>query len=374
MMKLFVFILASASIAASTGPAMISMPRGQKSDIIRHAASTQAATPDGQVSCQIVVEYVPGKGGGTYLILHLSDASLVKNFDFDEFEGPDAPFGTRKLAKIQIQSSNGTQTIEAAGAGWYSSAKEFMFSVAVGRQPLSVRKRLIAVLSGNDAKLSFTVHGLKKPSQTISATTTDASLINGLRDALNGKPSANSKTTAKTQVSAEQITAAVRDQFGPKVETGESLLANYYLTGDFNGDGNPDLAVIVKPEKAKTELVRYHVEFVSIDPYSATNGQKIDPAAKMSSHSDACLGVAIIHGTANGWTAREPVGKFMFYECFSDFRLVRKGQPIRRGRASTGPTPMPKGDSLQLDLESGGTALVYWDGKTYRGFGQRGSS
>jgi hypothetical protein len=84
-----------------------------------------------------------------------------------------------------------------------------------------------------------------------------------------------------------------------------------------------------------------------------------------------CLGIAIIHGTAMGWVAAEPAGKFMVYNCFSSFRLIRKGQRIRRGGGSTGPTPIPKGDSIFLDLESGATALVYWNRKTYRGFGLR---
>src|SRR5262249_2647114 len=112
-------------------------------------------------------------------------------------------------------------------------------------------------------------------------------------------------------------------------------------------------------------LPRY-VKYIDIDPWGGSNGLEKDPVSNMW---NACVGIAVIHGTAAGWDA--PAAKYIFYQCFTPFRIVRKGQKIRRGRASTGPTPVPKGDSIQLDLENGATMLVYWNGKTYRGFGQR---
>ena len=166
------------------------------------------------------------------------------------------------------------------------------------------------------------------------------------------------------------MTTVMQHAFGPKVQVLPAMLAHFYLLGDFNGDGKTDLAVIVKPEQAKTDLMQYQVRFINIDPYSATNGHTIDPVAQMNTHNNACLGVALIHGSAEGWYT--PMEKYMFYACFSDFRLLRKGQKIRRGRGSVGPTPVTTGDALQLEMETGGTVLIYWDGKTYRGFGQRG--
>jgi hypothetical protein len=108
---------------------------------------------------------------------------------------------------------------------------------------------------------------------------------------------------------------------------------------------------------------------LDVDPYSQSNGSERNPASDMEQN---CLGVAIIHGAERGWDTPAPLAKYLFYECFSDFRIVRKGQKIFRGSGSQGPTPVPKGDSIHLELEIGGTALIYWSGKTYRGFGQRG--
>ena len=173
-----------------------------------------------------------------------------------------------------------------------------------------------------------------------------------------------------SNVPPEQIETVVRAGFGSKVKV-ESHLGSepFYLPGDFNGDGFSDIAVLVNIEEARAELKSYGVKYINIDPYSRQNGSQIDP---LSHDSHNCLGIAIVHGTREGWKAANPAGKFMVYECFSSFRLVRKGERIRRGGGSRGRTPVPKGDSMLLDLETGGTALVYWNGKTYRGFGIRG--
>ena len=109
------------------------------------------------------------------------------------------------------------------------------------------------------------------------------------------------------------------------------------------------------------------VLYFDIDPFSPNNGKQVDPVSAMGQN---CLGVAILHGTENGWDTNN-LGKYMFYDCFSSFRIIERGKKIRRGSGSRGTTPLPKGDSIQLDLESGATAIVYWNGKTYKGFAQR---
>jgi len=51
---------------------------------------------------------------------------------------------------------------------------------------------------------------------------------------------------------------------------------------------------------------------MSIDSSSATNGQTIDPVARMNAHHNACPGVALTHGRAKGWDTPEPMEKYMF--------------------------------------------------------------
>lgn len=160
------------------------------------------------------------------------------------------------------------------------------------------------------------------------------------------------------RIAVGQIEAVVHSGFGSKVTivTG----APFYLLDDFNGDGFSDIAVMVNIEMAGADLKRHQVQFIDVD-----RGPRIDP---LTHEFHNCLGLAIIHGRSAGWQAADPAGKFMIYECFSGFKLIRKGQRIPRGRASSGPTPKPPGGSVLLDLESGGTKLVYWKGTTYRSF------
>lgn len=172
---------------------------------------------------------------------------------------------------------------------------------------------------------------------------------------------------SKTSVPTEDIEAAVRNAFGVKVRV-LTRDRPFFLTGDFNGDGKPDIAVLVNIENAREELAAHSVKFIDIDPHSRRNGSQIDPLTT-SRHN--CVGVAIVHGTAAGWTITQPGNRYMFYECFSPFRLIRRNQRIPRGNGARGTAPVLKGDAIQLELESGGRAIVYWNGHTYRGFSQR---
>lgn len=166
-----------------------------------------------------------------------------------------------------------------------------------------------------------------------------------------------SRVTSK-KIGLEQIEAVVQSGFGSSVRVWPD--EPFYLLGDFNGDGFSDIAVTVNIEEAAADLKSHAVNFINID-----NGLRIDP---LSHEYHNCLGIAIIHGNTEGWKAADPAGKFMIYQCFSSFRLIRKGQRIPRGNASPGPPPVPKGDSIFLNLESGGTSLVYWKGKTYHSY------
>ena len=142
----------------------------------------------------------------------------------------------------------------------------------------------------------------------------------------------------------------------------------FYLLGDFNGDSYADIAVLVNPEKSKAELQQHGVKYVDVDPSSPTNGQERDLE---SARFQYCFGVAVIHGTAKGWRAADPIEKYLFYECFIPFRLVPKATKIRRyHKGHKEAPPRLNGDAIYLDLEREGKAIVYWTGKTYRGYGQ----
>jgi hypothetical protein len=182
--------------------------------------------------------------------------------------------------------------------------------------------------------------------------------------------SQTSQPSRSTKIGPDELKNFVHKQLGAKVNAAAGTMSEpTYLIGDFNGDGNSDIAIMVIVEEGRDELKSNGVSYVNADPYSRKNGLELDPTAADAMGRN-CLGVAFIHGTASGW--KDPAAKYLIYDCFSAFKLFPKGRVIRRGSGSTGPTPKLKGDAMVLDLESGANALIYWNGKTYRGFGIRG--
>ncbi len=177
----------------------------------------------------------------------------------------------------------------------------------------------------------------------------------------------NSGLKPVAKVSIDEITSAIRNDFGPSMEVVTDTQP-FYLLGDFNGDSYPDIAVLVNPEESKGELKQHGVKYIDVDPSSPTNGQERDLE---SARFQYCLGLAVIHGTAKGWRAGNPSEKYIFYECFIPFRLVPKATKIHRYyKGYKEAPPRLKGDAIYLDLEREGKAIVYWTGKTYRGYGQ----
>lgn len=173
--------------------------------------------------------------------------------------------------------------------------------------------------------------------------------------------------SATDKAIGDRIISIVKQVLGPSVK----ILSNdtpYYLLGDFNGDGNQDIAVQVQAEEQREELRTRGVRYLDINPFSQRNGSELNPVADMGRH---CVGIVILHGSSPAWNDKFTGQPYFFYECFSPFRIVKRGERILHESGAKGQAPVPRGDAIQLDLESGGQTLVYWDGKTYRGFGQR---
>ena len=170
-------------------------------------------------------------------------------------------------------------------------------------------------------------------------------------------------------IKPEELSDLVRQQVSSKVKPALGVISEpVYVLSDFNGDGFKDVAVVLVIEEGRNELKNHGVRYLDVDPFSKTNGRELEPTEKMGHN---CLGLVFLHGSAKDWDPRTISDKFFIYDCFSSIRQVPKGVPIRRGRTSTGPPPRLKGDAIVLDLESGAQTLVYWDGKTYRGFSLR---
>jgi hypothetical protein len=169
-----------------------------------------------------------------------------------------------------------------------------------------------------------------------------------------------------SRIPVDQIESAVHAGFGARVVVMKSEQP-FYLLADFNGDGKDDIAVLVNIETALDEIAAHEVKFMNIDPYSKQNGSELDPK-RVTTHN--CNGVAIIHGSEAGWATPVNNQRFIFYECFSPFSLVRR-QASRQRPTTRRSASILKRDAIQLDLESGGRTIVYWDGQAYKGRSMR---
>ena len=182
--KPLVLVLVSALLSVIAGQA--GQPPAQKTNAgdVNRKVSTQAATPNGSLPAQMEFQYTAGRGGGLELRMSLPDVTSIKGFNFDDFEGPDAPSGNHKLGQIRAQSAAGSAIFDTAVSGSYATNAEFVFAVWLKAMPLRLKTQFTKALAGADARLTFTLHGFKKPSQIISSTVMDAEFLRALGEQL----------------------------------------------------------------------------------------------------------------------------------------------------------------------------------------------
>jgi hypothetical protein len=109
----------------------------------------------------------------------------------------------------------------------------------------------------------------------------------------------------------------------------------YYLQGDFNGDGKLDLAVLVRAEK------------------------------------DGKDGILVLFRGVPGFRilgAGSPLGAHGDDFSWMDVWSVHRG-PVERG-AVEGAPPRLRGDALLVEKSESASAILYWDGKTFRWYQQ----
>jgi hypothetical protein len=187
--------------------------------------------------------------------------------------------------------------------------------------------------------------------------------------------SATAQTNLKTkgaQVAA--VTEALQTSFGAAVEAVRGFQP-FYLTGDFNGDGAPDILIVVRIKKNQRELPK-DIKVVNPFGYSAGAAFPTNPAAK------PILALAIIHGTKTGWKTQQSGGKFLLVG-ESPILILEYSRGIsnhpadhvnlmeiisklgKRPRGAARPPAAARGDAILLATEAA-DSLLYWNGKTYR--------
>ena len=183
---------------------------------------------------------------------------------------------------------------------------------------------------------------------------------------------ANAQTTQTAQSNEAQsgnITAALQTNFGSAVEA-STAFKPFYVTGDFNGDGAQDVAVVVRIKERRSALPK-DVRVLNPFEFERTIKFPTNPATENK------LALVIIHG----WKNPKPSGKYLLVGdspiLILDYQRVGSDQPAdrqdlielmpRRGRRPKG-LMYPrgsKGDVILLGNQVGHNSPLYWNGRTY---------
>lgn len=177
---------------------------------------------------------------------------------------------------------------------------------------------------------------------------------------------------AKPQaVNNETVRSVVEKAFGSTVQPVTGFKP-HFVTGDFNGDGAQDLAIVVRLDRGRGGLP---TDVRTINPFGYGPTPYPLPAPDA-----ATLGLAIIHGSKAGWQTNPAAAKFVLLgdspvlilqaqratepgAANNLMSLMRKR--ARRARADAWPPAAARGDGIVVETEAT-ESILYWDGKTYR--------
>ena len=140
-----------------------------------------------------------------------------------------------------------------------------------------------------------------------------------------------------------------------------------FVTGDFNGDGSEDLAILIKPgDDSLAEINNEFANWVLEDPrYVALQDAKtVRPAAPKPARAEKGETLlAIIHGVgAQGW--RNPGAKQTFLLKNAAGKMTFESFRSLRGSQNKQKLPPLRGDAIG-ETSGHAVGLVYWNGAKY---------
>jgi hypothetical protein len=128
----------------------------------------------------------PEGGGGEFSIfLNLPEANVRKDFDYDDFEGPDAPANAKALSHIAWITTSGTTEITSIATGSYVPVppESFVFSISQTSHHREGPARLLNAIRDEPGTLVWTQTGFDNAKRQLVATfELDAAAVKRLHD------------------------------------------------------------------------------------------------------------------------------------------------------------------------------------------------
>jgi hypothetical protein len=164
---------------------------------------------------------------------------------------------------------------------------------------------------------------------------------------------------------------AIRRVYGQSVII-ESGHAQYLIAGDLNGDGSPDLAVVVRPAPGQlAELNHELANWIRCDPTKVKPAMpqkhgrillQMSPPTVIESHD---LLLAVIHGYGpQGWRSPRAHQSYLLKNAVgSEIKLIPHNDALKIAKNYRG-LPPPRGDVVKQTLANE-QGLLYYNGAKY---------
>lgn len=151
----------------------------------RAQATGSARLGDAEVPATIELTCTTGKGGAVTWTLKLQKESLI-GFDFDAFEGPDAPVGDRALARLAIEGGVLSTGFDTHVNGFLADIGTFAFEFSAPGNSASQAGLLAEAIDATTQAIRWTVRAPDDSGRAIEATIAAAGAAPVLREAMMG--------------------------------------------------------------------------------------------------------------------------------------------------------------------------------------------
>jgi hypothetical protein len=127
-------------------------------------------TPSGTIMTMLTAECYPGKRGYISLSYAVRSSDKISDFNFADFEGPDAPAMEKKLVTATVRTRKGTIVVSTAVSGGLTVGDEpdtFQFSFGSSLWAHSGTMRLMNGVMNGGTGISILVKGHRDSSKQL---------------------------------------------------------------------------------------------------------------------------------------------------------------------------------------------------------------
>lgn len=162
----------------------------------------ELGTAGGARPASLHVRCEPAANGVLSFELWVPHASTTNDFDYDDFEGPDAAARDRALSHLTLKGGGDPEETRHAAAGWYAGEEPetFVFGVSDRSHTPGKLTTLARALRPDHTQLTWVQQRLDDASRALEATfALDASTVARLRTTIDPCLTPPAKTPAKKQ-------------------------------------------------------------------------------------------------------------------------------------------------------------------------------